>query len=66
MMTTPEAGTPPRVTKNDTLYGCLNVKNPHPDDSGPSVIRKADNINNKLYLQDQTSTYSTARAIKKP
>ena len=30
------------------------------------VIGKADNINNKLYLQDHTSTYSSARAIKRP
>ena len=56
---------PRRLVLRKTIRCSCLIKNP-PFYSGPSVIGKADNINNKLYLQDHTSTYSIARAIKRP
>ena len=54
------------VLRKPIRCSCLRYQHSTPCYSGPSVLGKADNINNKLYLQDHTSTYSIARAIKKP
>jgi len=55
---------PRRLVLRKTIRcSCLRCQKSTPCYSGPSVIGKADNINNK---QDHTSTYSIARAIKKP